>query len=81
VKQNKNCYSRPHSVIEMLRTETTRHHDRFFACAQGVLFVVMMITILAAMPAEAQRAASQGSSCTEQPSIPALYARRGENND
>jgi hypothetical protein len=39
-------------VLTMRVDDTThRHYGRFFACAQGVLFVVMMITILAAIPA------------------------------
>jgi hypothetical protein len=72
-------YSYPHSVNEMLRTDTThRHHDRFFAYAQGVLFVVMMmITILAAIPAEAQGAGSSASSRAH--STPGYAARRRTN--
>ena len=52
-------------VLTMRVDDTThRHYGWFFACAQGVLFVVMMITILAAIPAEAQRAGSTASSRT-----------------
>jgi hypothetical protein len=70
-------------IVILVRTRSlkccapTRHTvtmTGFFACAQGVLFVVMMITILAALPAEAERAGSSASSRTH--STPTYAASR-----